>query len=491
MADKEEPQFAELRLPNGDVHQIKILTPTFGEDRFLDVRDLHAKTGHFTYDPGFSCTGSCSSAITFINGGAGVCLYRGYPVAELCRHSTYSDVCHLLLWGEVPTPEESRTFVRSLEPHLMVNERFKEFFRGFPDNSHPMAIMVAACGALSAFWPMKDLADPVQRELASMRIVAKIPTLAAMAYKTAIGQPPVYPRADLTHAENFLHMMFATPIQPYIVNPIHAKAIDKFMILHADHEQNASTSTVRIAGSSQANPYACLAAGVACLWGPAHGGANEAVIAMLNTIGEVENVPKFITDVKNKVDGVRLMGFGHRVYKNFDPRAVYMKELVQEVLGDLGYKTKLLAIAMELERVALEDEYFVKRKLYPNVDFYSGIMLQAIGIPTSMFTVLFAIARSVGWISHWREMISEQQLRIGRPRQLYVGHSQREMEHTEEERDSVHLELPLSPRTPADYARIRSGSSDFKKKIEGDKSVALIAQPALPASDSDEVMFGY
>eukprot|EP00927_Polykrikos_kofoidii_P032117 TRINITY_DN2744_c0_g1_i2.p1 TRINITY_DN2744_c0_g1~~TRINITY_DN2744_c0_g1_i2.p1 ORF type:complete len:509 (-),score=55.03 TRINITY_DN2744_c0_g1_i2:102-1565(-) len=423
----EDIEYAELRLPTGVTHRIKILVPTQGEDRFLDIRDLHSKTGHFTYDPGFTCTGSCASAITFIDGPEGRCLYRGYPVADLCENVSYTDVIYLLMYGELPTTVQKATFKEKLEPHMMVNERFKQLLQGLPDRSHPMAVMVTSIGALSAFWPFGDIHDAHDRDLAALRIIAKFPTLAAMAYKTAIGEPPVYPRADLNYAENFLYMMFSTPLKPYEVHPVHAKAIDKFLILHADHEQNASTSTVRIAGSSQANPMACIAAGVACLWGPAHGGANEAVVDMLERIGKVENIPKFIEDVKNKVEGVRLMGFGHRVYKNYDPRAKYMKGLVKEVLETLDVHDDRLEMAMELERVALSDEYFVKRKLYPNVDFYSGIMLRALGIPTSMFTVLFAMARSVGWVCQWEEMISEKQLRIGRPRQVYLGRESRDV----------------------------------------------------------------
>eukprot|EP00927_Polykrikos_kofoidii_P062117 TRINITY_DN56938_c0_g1_i1.p1 TRINITY_DN56938_c0_g1~~TRINITY_DN56938_c0_g1_i1.p1 ORF type:complete len:495 (+),score=74.17 TRINITY_DN56938_c0_g1_i1:45-1487(+) len=432
------PEYAELRLPNGVTHKVPILAPSQGEERFLDIRDLHAKTGYFTFDPGYTCTGSCASGVTFINGNEGQCLYRGYAVADLCRNVTYVDVLYLLMHGDLPTKAEKSAFRLSLEPHMMVHERFKQLLRGLPDQSHPMSVMVTAIGALSAFAPFDDISDLQQRETAALRIVAKFPVIAAMAYKTSIGQPCVYPRADLDYAENFLYMMFSTSIKPYEVNPIHAKAIDKFLILHADHEQNASTSTVRIAGSSQANPMACMAAGIASLWGPAHGGANEAVVDMLERIGSVENIPKFIEDVKNKVEGVRLMGFGHRVYKNYDPRALYMKELVQEVLESLSVHDDKLNVAMELEKAALTDDYFVKRKLYPNVDFYSGIMLRAMGIPTSMFTVLFAMARSIGWICQWQEMIAERQLRIGRPRQLYLGPQERSVkQHLEGSKTEV------------------------------------------------------
>uniref|UniRef100_A0A7S4SP55 Citrate synthase n=1 Tax=Alexandrium monilatum TaxID=311494 RepID=A0A7S4SP55_9DINO len=417
---------AVLKLPDGREHRIKVLRPTFGDDLFLDIRDLHAKTGCFTFDPGYTCTGSCMSAITFIDGPKGVCLYRGYPVQELCERGRALEVAYLILVGELPTPAQWRSFSVEIKRHMMVHEKVKAMFSNFTINAHPMAIMVAVVGALSCIYSELDHTNHEHQWLACTRLIAQLPTLACMSYKTAIGEPIMYPKTDLTFAENFLYMMFATPMEEYRVNKVHAKAINAFMILHMDHEQNASTSTVRIAGSSQANPYACIAAGIASLWGPAHGGANEAVIKMLEQIGTVDKVEQFVADVKAKTAGVRLMGFGHRVYKNYDPRARFMRKLVGEILNELGVSDPLLAVARELERVALEDEYFQKRKLYPNVDFYSGIMLKAIGIPTSMFTVMFAMARTVGWVTQWKEMVSEGQMRIGRPRQLYVGVEMRE-----------------------------------------------------------------
>lgn len=423
---EKEKDYAILRLPDGRVHKIQVLKPTAGDDKFLDIRDLHAKTGCFTFDPGFTCTSACMSAVTFVDGPKGVCLYRGYPVGELCEKATALQVAYLLLVGELPTEAERSQFVSEVKGHMLVHEKIKAMFANFKVNSHPMAIMVAVVGALSSIFHELDPHDPQHRWLSCTRLIAKVPVLACMAYKTSIGRAIMYPQTRLSFAENFLYMMFATPMEEYVVNPVAAKAINAFMILHMDHEQNASTSTVRIAGSSQANPYACIAAGIASLWGPAHGGANEAVITMLETIGTKEKVPQFVADVKAKKEGVRLMGFGHRVYKNYDPRAVVMKGLVQEVLADLGVTDPLLEVAMELERVATSDEYFVKRKLYPNVDYYSGIMLRALGIPTSMFTVMFAMSRTVGWVSQWNEMLNEGQMRIGRPRQLYVGQAERE-----------------------------------------------------------------
>eukprot|EP00392_Amoebophrya_sp_AT5.2_P016457 g16719.t1 len=430
----DDTQWATLRLPDGREHKIKAYKGTEGDELFLDIRDLYAKTNAFTYDPGFSCTAACSSSITYIDGNKGICLYRGFPIEELCEKSTFievrsaqrllpfffcSRVAYLLMTGELPTKSDLFGFQREIKDNLLVHEKLKRMFESFRMDAHPMAIMVAVTGALSAFFSELDQSNLDFRWLAAVRMVAKFPTLAALAYKTHLGEPPIWPQAKLGFAENFLHMMFATPLEPYRVNPIHAKAIDVFLILHADHEQNASTSTVRIAGSSQANPYACVAAGIASLWGPAHGGANEAVIKMLEEIGTKAAIPAFLEKVKRKE--TRLMGFGHRVYKNFDPRARQMNKLCHQVLDDLGVLDPHLELAMELERIALSDEYFVKRKLYPNVDFYSGIILRAIGIPTSMFTVMFAMARCVGWCSHWLEMHMEDQMRIGRPRQLYVG----------------------------------------------------------------------
>jgi len=418
---------AVLRFPDGREHEIKLLRPTLGDDTYLDVRDLYAKTGCLTFDPGFTSTSSCCSAITYVDGARGICLYRGYPVQDLCERAAAMDVAFLLLVGEFPQDDIADYLQVEIRKHRLVHEKVRAMFSTFTMDAHPMAIMVAVTGALSCIYSELDCFNPEHRQLACTRLIAQVPVLAAMAYKTSIGQPVMYPKASLNVAENFLYMMFATPMEEYEVNPVHAKAINAFMILHMDHEQNASTSTVRIAGSSQANPYACIAAGVACLWGPAHGGANEAVVEMLERIGTVDNIGQFVADVKAKKEGVRLMGFGHRVYKNYDPRARYMKKLCSEVLDELGVDDPALAVAKELERIALEDEYFVKRKLYPNVDFYSGIMLRAIGIPTSMFTVMFAMSRTVGWCTHWNEMISEGQMRISRPRQLYVGQTEREL----------------------------------------------------------------
>merc|ERR1719362_1763694 len=420
------PPVSRLILPNGKEHFIKVLEPQEGDDRFLDIRDLHAKTGFFTFDPGFTCTGSCMSAITFIDGPKGICLYRGYPVQDLCKKSNALEAAYLLLTGNLPSRDQLKAFTKEIKNHMLVHTKIQSMFQNFTINAHPMAIMVAVIGGLSSIFSELDCMDADHRWLACERLVAKVPVLAALAYKTSIGQPFMYPQADLSFAENFLYLMFATPLEKYHVNPIHAKAIDAFMILHMDHEQNASTSTVRTAGSSQANPYACIAAGVASLWGPAHGGANEAVIKMLQNIGTVDKVQQFVEDVKAKKEGIRLMGFGHRVYKNYDPRARFMKELVDESLKEMGVHDPLLAVAQKLEEVALSDEYFLKRKLYPNVDYYSGILLRAIGIPTSMFTVMFAMSRTVGWMAQWNEMISEGQMRISRPRQLYVGVTHRD-----------------------------------------------------------------
>jgi citrate synthase len=419
-------EFATLTLPDGQEHCVKVLRPTLGDDVFLDIRDLHAKLGCFVFDPGYTCTGSCMSAITYIDGPKGVCLYRGYPVQDLCDKARALEVAYLLLVGELPDDEQLHAFQREVKGHMIVHKKVTSLYSNFTLNAHPMAIMVAVVGALSCIYSELDCHNAAHRWLACTRLIAQLPTLACMAYKTSIGQPIMDPKSTLTFAENFLYMMFATPMEPYEVNPVAAKAINTFMILHMDHEQNASTSTVRIAGSSQANPYACIAAGIASLWGAAHGGANEAVITMLQGIGSADKVPQFVADVKAKVAGVRLMGFGHRVYKNYDPRARVMKRLVQEVLKGLNIKDPLLEVAQRLEEVALKDSYFVQRKLYPNVDYYSGIMLRALGIPTSMFTVMFAMSRTVGWVSQWKEMLSEGQLRIGRPRQMYVGVKPRE-----------------------------------------------------------------
>ncbi len=393
----------------------------------IDIRKLYADTGYFTYDPGYTSTGSCESSITFIDGEQGILLYRGYPIEELAQHSDFMEVCYLLLNGELPKPDEKATFLNNITYHTMLHEQLQYFYRGFRRDAHPMAVMVGVVGALSAFYhDSTDISDPKQRIIASHRLIAKMPTIAAMAYKYSIGQPFIYPRNELSFAENFLHMTFATPCEELKIKRSIARAMDRIFILHADHEQNASTSTVRIAGSSGANPFACIAAGIASLWGPAHGGANEAVLNMLGEIGTKERVPEFVKRAKDKDDPFRLMGFGHRVYKNYDPRAAVLRESCHEVLEELGVQHEpLLDLAMELERIALEDDYFVGRKLFPNVDFYSGIILKAMGFPTSMFTVLFAVARTVGWIAQWSEMIDDPAQKIGRPRQLYTGHTKR------------------------------------------------------------------
>lgn len=406
-----------------DALELPIYSGTLGPD-VIDVRNLVAE-GIFTYDPGFVSTASCESSITYIDGDEGVLLHRGYPIEELAEHSDFLEVCYLLLYGDLPTPEKKEEFTNLITKHTMVHEQMVEFLKGFRRDAHPMAIMCGLVGALSSFYhDSLDITNETHRRITAHRLISKMPTLAAMAYKHSIGQPFVYPRNDLTYGGNFLHMMFATPCQDYPVNPILARAMDKIFLLHADHEQNASTSTVRLAGSSGANPFACIAAGIAALWGPAHGGANEAVLKMLDEIGDESRIDEFIAKAKDKNDPFRLMGFGHRVYKNFDPRAKVMKLTCDEVLNELGISDPKLRIAKRLEQIALEDEYFVERKLYPNVDFYSGIILKALNIPTEMFTVIFALGRTPGWIAHWHEMISSS-YRIGRPRQLYTGPSKR------------------------------------------------------------------
>ncbi len=415
------------RVNSGEPVEFSILDGTMGPD-VIDVSKLYSKTGYFTYDPGFMATASCQSKITFIDGEKGVLLYRGYPIEALAEQSTFIEVCYLLLFGELPSKKQHRKFENDVTMHTMVHEQLIFLFRGFRRDAHPMAIMVGVVGALSAFYhDALDIDDPQHRLIASHRLIAKVPTIAAMAYKFSIGQPFIYPRNDLNYVENFLHMMFAVPTEEYRVNPVFARALDRIFILHADHEQNASTSTVRLAGSSGANPYACIAAGIACLWGPAHGGANEAVITMLTEIGTADRIPEFISRAKDKSDPFRLMGFGHRIYKNYDPRAQVLRETCREVLAEIGQTDEpLLEIAVELERIALEDEYFVKRKLYPNVDFYSGIILRAMGIPPHLFTVIFAVARTVGWVAQWNEMIDDPSQKIGRPRQLYTGYGPRD-----------------------------------------------------------------
>ncbi len=388
----------------------------------IDVRRLYGDTGHFTYDPGFTSTGSCDSAITFIDGDEGILLHRGYAIDDLAERADFLEVAYLLLNGELPTAAQKATFDHDVTYHTMLHEQLSNFYRGFRRDAHPMAIMCGVVGALSAFYhDSLDIYDPHQRMVASFRLVAKMPTIAAMAYKYSIGQPFNYPQNDLSYAENFLHMMFSVPSETYVMNPVLSKAMDRIFILHADHEQNASTSTVRLAGSSGANPFACIAAGIASLWGPAHGGANEAVLNMLTEIGHKDRIAEYIKKARDKDDPFRLFGFGHRVYKNYDPRAKVMQETCHEVLAELGVEDPLLDLAMELEKLALEDEYFVSRKLYPNVDFYSGIILKAMGFPVSMFTVLFAVARTVGWVAQWKEMIEDPGQKIGRPRQLYTG----------------------------------------------------------------------
>ena len=411
---------------DGKTYDLPIYSPTMGPD-VVDIRKLYADADVFTYDPGFTSTASCDSTITYIDGEKGELWYRGYPIEQLAEHSHYLEVCYLLLYGNLPTTEQLADFNARVTRHTMVHEQMHYFFRGFRRDSHPMATMVGVVGAMSAFYhDSLDINDAWQREVAAIRMVAKLPTIAAMAFKYSVGQPFVYPKNSLGYAGNFLHMCFSVPAEEYHVNPILAKALDRIMMLHADHEQNASTSTVRLAGSSGANPFACIAAGIACLWGPAHGGANQACLEMLREIGTVDRIPEYIAKAKDKNSGFRLMGFGHRVYKNFDPRATVLKESADEVLELLGiHNNPTLQVAKELERIALQDDYFISKKLYPNVDFYSGIILDAMGFPTSMFTPIFAISRTVGWIAQWKEMIAEKNQKIGRPRQLYIGETTR------------------------------------------------------------------
>lgn len=412
---------------NGKDLDLAVLTPTVGPE-CVDIRKLYGQAGVFTFDPGFTSTASCESAITYIDGDKGELWYRGYPIDQLAEKSRYLEVCYLLLNGELPDGRQLAQFENIITRHTMVHEQMHRFFTGFRRDAHPMATMVAVVGAMSAFYPdSTDINDEKQREIASHRLIAKLPTIAAMAYKYSIGQPFVYPKNDLDYASNFLNMCFSVPAEEYRVDPALARAMDRIFTLHADHEQNASTSTVRLAGSSGANPFACIAAGIACLWGPAHGGANQAALEMLQQIGTVDRIPEYIARAKDKDDPFRLMGFGHRVYKNFDPRAKIMKESADEVLGILGVENNpTLQVAKELERIALEDEYFISKKLYPNVDFYSGIILSAMGFPTSMFTPIFALSRTVGWISQWKEMLGDPDAKIGRPRQLYVGSGRRD-----------------------------------------------------------------
>ena len=427
MADRQNTNsFTLTNNQTGKSVDLPILEGSVGPG-VIDVRALYANTGHFTFDPGFGVTGSCKSALTFIDGDEGKLMHGGYSIDELAEKSDFLEVAYLLLNGELPNKAEKEEFDYAITHHTMVHEQLVNFFRGFRRDAHPMAILCGVTGALSAFYhDSTDINDPVQQMVASRRLIAKMPTLAAMAFKYSMGQPFNYPRNDLNYAENFLHMCFSVPTETYEVDPVLADAMDKILILHADHEQNASTSTVRLAGSSGANPFACIAAGIAALWGPAHGGANEAVLTMLDEIGDRSRIPEYINKARDKNDPFRLFGFGHRVYKNFDPRAKVMRDSCHEVLNKLGIKDEpLLDLAMELEEIALKDPYFIEKKLYPNVDFYSGIILKAMGFPTSMFTVLFAVARTVGWISQWKEMIEDPLQRIGRPRQLYTGPTER------------------------------------------------------------------
>ena len=426
MPENKKAKKAKLFLPNGKNYTFPIHSGTIGPD-VIEIKDLYKETDKFTYDPGYTSTGSCKSKITYIDGDKGILLHRGYPIDELAEKCDFLEVAYLLLKGELPNEKEKVNFDKRITTHTMVNEQLSLFFRGFRRDAHAMAVMCGVVGALSAFYhDSTDITDDNQRSIASHRLIAKMPTIAAMAYKFSIGQPFIYPNNKLSYSENFLNMMFSVPAEEYNIDPVLAKAMDKILILHADHELNASTSTVRLAGSSGANPFACIAAGIASLWGPAHGGANEAVIHMLSNIKNVKNVNKYILKAKDNSDPFRLMGFGHRVYKNYDPRAKVMKKTADDVLKTLGKeKEPMFALARKLEKIALEDDYFVEKKLYPNVDFYSGVILQAMGFPPNLFTVLFAVARTVGWVAQWNEMIEDPEQRIGRPRQLYDGPKKR------------------------------------------------------------------
>src|SRR5579862_1395480 len=419
---------------NGKTYEFPVLQGSVGP-KVIDVRSLYAKTGYFTYDPGFMATAACRSSITYIDGDEGILMYRGYPIQELAAKSDFLEVAYLLLNGDLPNPNQKKQFVSDITHHTMVHEQITTFFRGFRRDAHPMAVLCGVVGALSAFYhDSTDINDPYQRMVASHRLIAKLPTIGAMAYKYSQGQPFMYPKNSLGYAENFLHMTFAVPCEEYKVNPVLAKAMDRIFILHADHEQNASTATVRNAGSSGANPFACIAAGIASLWGPAHGGANEAVLKMLGRIGDKKNIADFIKHVKDKNEHEIQYGFGHRVYKNYDPRARVMRETCHQVLEELGIHDPLLDLAMELEKISLSDDYFISRKLYPNVDFYSGIILKAMGFPTSMFTVLFAVARTVGWVAQWQEMLEDTDAKLMRPRQLFMGSDERHYIPIEERR---------------------------------------------------------
>ena len=419
---------ATLKLPDGKTLDFPVLSGSIGPT-VIDIRTLYGKSGMFTYDPGFLSTASCSSNITYIDGDAGVLLYRGYPIEQLAQQCDFLEVCYLLLNGDLPNKKQKDEFVGIVTHHTMVHEQLARLYQGFRRDAHPMAVMVGVVGALSAFYhDALDINNPQHRIISAFRLIAKMPTIVSMSYKYSIGQPFVYPRNNLSYTANFMRMMFGVPAEEYKVNDVLVRAMDRIFILHADHEQNASTSTVRLCGSSGANPYACIAAGIASLWGPAHGGANEACLEMLEEIGDVTKVPEFLRKVKDKNSGVRLMGFGHRVYKNHDPRAKLMRETCHEVLNELGlHNDRLFKLALELERIALEDDYFVSRKLYPNVDFYSGIVQRALGVPVAMFTCIFSLARTVGWIAQWQEMITDPEYKIGRPRQLYKGAVRREV----------------------------------------------------------------
>ncbi len=411
---------------DGSNHEFPLLTGSVGPD-VIDIRKLYAQTGMFTYDPGFTSTAACESALTYIDGDEGILLHRGYPIGELAEHSSFMEVSYLLLNGELPSASELKSFSTTISRHTMLHEQLMQFYRGFRRDAHPMAIMCGVVGALSAFYhDSTDISDPQHRKISSHRLIAKMPTIAAAAYKYSVGQPFVYPDNSLSYTGNFLRMTFGVPAEPYVVNPVVEQALDRIFILHADHEQNASTSTVRLAGSSGANPFACIAAGIACLWGPAHGGANEAALNMLHEIGTPDRIPHYIERAKDKNDPFRLMGFGHRVYKNYDPRATVMQQTVREVFAALKVTDPVFEVALQLEEMALNDPYFIEKKLFPNVDFYSGVILSAIGFPTTMFTALFALARTVGWVAQWNEMISDPGQKIGRPRQLYTGPTQRD-----------------------------------------------------------------
>ena len=426
MTEQPKPAGSASLSFEGKTVDLPVLSGSTGPD-VIDIRKLYGATGAFTFDPGFTSTAACESALTYIDGDAGVLLHRGYPIDQLASKSNFVEVCYLLLHGELPTAAQYEKFEESITRHTMLHAQFDRFFEGFRRDAHPMSIMVGTVGALSAFYhDSLDIHDPVQRDISAIRLIAKMPTIAARAYKYHIGQPFISPRNDLSYAENFLRMCFAVPAEDYHVDPALVRAMDRIFILHADHEQNASTSTVRLAGSSGANPFACIAAGIACLWGPAHGGANEAALNMLREIGTPDRIPEYIARAKNKDDPFRLMGFGHRVYKNYDPRATVMQKTAKDVLEKLGVNDPIFDVAKELEQIALNDPYFIEKKLYPNVDFYSGVILSAIGFPTEMFTVLFALARTVGWVAQWNEMISDPAQKIGRPRQLYTGPTQRD-----------------------------------------------------------------